>query len=341
MPVKCTKTKICVKVLGMVLRAICDAGGPVREKKRDAGGSVPDELRRDRRRSIRMAPDRGIQKPNVKVAELREEFETAFRMVHDVYVDMGYAEPHPSGLRATLHQLIPSTLVFLARDETRILGTVSLIFDDPDGMGLPMDVLYREELAAFRDAGARLAEVSALAVDSRYRWLLIDEEGRRRGLFWLLHQAVLYYARERGVDHLVITVNPRHVPFYERLYLFERFGEVKPYDSVRGAPAVPLQLDLNRLPERLDRAMRESDRMFGLGRFFFRLEHGFFQGDERRPALDAGTAWDLAVRSGALDRARPEDRDGFAKAHGFPSAEAYRAWAESRGEAPWVRSERS
>lgn len=310
------------------------------EREREVNGTVPEELRSDRRRSIRMAPDRGIQKPNVKVAESRGEFETAFGMVHDVYVEMGYAEPHPSGLRATLHQLIPSTLVFLARDETRILGTVSLIFDEPGGMGLPMDVLYGEELAAFRGAEARLAEVSALAVDSRYRWLLIDEEGRRRGLFWLLHQAVLYYARRRGVDHLVITVNPRHVPFYERLYLFERFGEVKPYDSVRGAPAVPLQLDLNRLPERLDRAMKESDRMFGLGRFFFRLEHGFFQGDERRPGLDAQTAWELASRSGALERARPEDRERFARAHGFPSAEEYRVWAEARRETPWAPSER-
>ncbi|WP_025322406.1 N-acyl amino acid synthase FeeM domain-containing protein [Deferrisoma camini] len=293
--------------------------------------SFAEDPRRDRRRSIRMGPDRGLRKPNVKVAEEAAEFETAFRLVHDVYVDMGYAEPHPSGLRATLHQLVPSTLVFLAREETLILGTVSLIFDDPGGMGLPMSALYQEELDRFREQGLRLAEVSALAVDSQYRWLLIDEEGKRRGLFWLLHQAVLYYARQKEVDHLVITVNPRHVPFYERLYLFERFGEVKPYDSVRGAPAVPLQLDLNRLPERLDRAMRESDRMFGLGRFFFRLEHGFFRGEERLPSLDPATAWRFAVEGGALARAAPSEADAFARVHGFADVAAFRVWAEAQG----------
>ncbi len=285
------------------------------------GGSAPVEpgqlerLRRDRRRSLRLAPYRGIRKPNVKVAESPEEFEAAFRLVHDVYVEMGYAEPHPSGLRVLLHQAVPGNLVFLARDERRVLGTVSLILDGP--MGLPMDDIYREELEPFRRQGRRLAEVSSLAVDSRFRWMLIDEQGRRRGVFWLLHQAVLYWALRRKLHHLVITVNPRHAVFYERLYLFQRFGPERSYGTVRGAPAVPLQLDLTSLPERLDRAVRESERMFDMATFFFRLEHGFFTGQEGPPRMDAATARWFVERSGALDRASKEAADAFASAHGF------------------------
>ncbi len=282
---------------------------------RDPGQAQVEALRKDRRRSLRMRAQRGIEKPNVKVAETPDEFDAAFRLAHDVYVEMGYSRPHPSGLRVLLHQTVPGNLVFLARDERFVLGTVTLI---PDGLlGLPMDDIYRGELGEFRDRGRRIAEVSALAVDSRYRWLLIDEDGRRRGVFWLLHQAVLYYALRTGIHHLVITVNPRHAPFYERLYLFERFGEVKSYGTVQGAPAVPLHLDLTRLPERLDRAVAESERMFGLATFFFRLEHGFFQGEDDLPGMDPPTARYFLSRSGALDSVPRALGDAFARAHGF------------------------
>ncbi len=291
------------------------------------GGSGPVEpeqlerLRKDRRRSLRLAPYRGIRKPNVKVADSPEEFEEAFRLVHDVYVEMGYFDPHPSGLRVLLHQAVPGNLVFLARDERRVLGTVSLIMDGP--MGLPMDDVYREELEPFRQQGRRIAEVSSLAVDSRFRWMLIDEQGRRRGVFWLLHQAVLYWALRRQLHHLVITVNPRHAVFYERLYLFQRFGPVKSYDTVRGAPAVPLQLDLTSLPERLDRAVRESERMFDMATFFFRLEHGFFTGQEGPPRMDASTARWFVERSGVLAKAPQEMADAFAAAHGFRNIQEF------------------
>ena len=272
--------------------------------------------RRDRRRSLRMEPRPEAAKPNVKVADTVEEHEQAFRLLHEVYVEMGYMAPEASGIRVLPHHGLPETLVFLARDERVVLGTATLLFDG--AFGLPMDELFREDLAPLRKAGRKLAEVSSLAVDSRFRLLLIDDEGHRRGLFWLLHQAVLYCAHRRGIDHLCITVNPRHARFYRSLYFFESFGEVKPYDKVRGAPAVAMHLDLRSLPEKLAEAVEESEKIYDLATFFYRMEHGFFQ-DRGHPGMPPEMARHFLVeRTGLLHFLPAERADLLARLIGYP-----------------------
>ncbi|MFH1022187.1 MAG: hypothetical protein V1809_02230, partial [Planctomycetota bacterium] len=49
----------------------------------------------------------------------------------------------------------------------------------------------------------------------------------------------------RGATDFVITVNPRHVRFYERSMLFEKAGPERVYGKVGGAPAVLLRVDLS------------------------------------------------------------------------------------------------
>ncbi len=289
------------------------------------GSAVVDveRLRRDRRRSLRLGAEEGAPKPNVKVADAVEEYEAAFRLTYQTYLEMGYCGPHPAELRVLPHHLLPETLVFLARNERDLLGTVSLIVDSP--FGLPADALYREDLAPFRDQGLRLGEVSSLAADSSYRFLLVAEDGKRRGVFWLLHQAVLAWAQRVGLDHLLITVNPRHAVFYERLYLFERFGEEKAYAAVQGAPAVPLHLDLRSLPGRLAASIEESGRAYDLSTFFFRLEHGFFDGARTGPGMPGPVARYFFARAGLEDLLSAPQVGELARALGYGSADAFLA----------------
>src|SRR5262249_42662020 len=82
----------------------------------------------------------------------------AFRLVHDQYVSRGYMLPDPSGLRVGLHHTLPTTKVFVATLGPRVVGTMTLIEDSV--LGLPMDELYRDDLAHFRDQGRRVNEVS-------------------------------------------------------------------------------------------------------------------------------------------------------------------------------------
>lgn len=177
---------------------------------------------------------------DIELATTRAVFEDACRLVHDAYVARGYMTPHPSGTRIGWHQSLPSTRVYVARDAGRVIATIALV---PDSVhGVPCDALYPWELAAMRAGGERIAEVAAFAIDERHR-----TTGRET--VRALIQAVA--ADVRRFTTLCITVNPRHTRFYETRLGFERFGPVKSYGAVNGAPAVPLRLDVARAAVRL------------------------------------------------------------------------------------------
>jgi hypothetical protein len=176
---------------------------------------------------------------DVGLATTREALDAASRLVHACYVRRGYVTPSDDGRHVSPYLAMPSTAVFVARAEDAVVATVSLIVDSP--LQLPSDELYAAELAAFRAAGRRLAEVSALAVDEDWR-------GAALGTLRTLVQVVGIYGRDiAGVDDLCIAVHPRHAPFYERLLRFRRFGDLRAYDAVNGAPALGLRLDLHQL----------------------------------------------------------------------------------------------
>ncbi len=174
----------------------------------------------------------------VGLATAFEDFDSAFRLVHDQYVARGYMAPSPTGRRLTPYHALPGTRVFIARSSSQVVGTVSLVPDSPELM--PCDALYHRELAPLRAAGRRLGEVSSLAVD----------DGRRAPGLSIVRSLVqvvaIYASRIARVDDLCITVNPRHAKFYEALLGFQRFGAPKAYGAVRGAPAVAMRLDLVR-----------------------------------------------------------------------------------------------
>jgi hypothetical protein len=60
----------------------------------------------------------------------------------------------------------------------------------------------------------------------------------------LVRMVVLYAAETAQLDELCIAVNPRHADFYCKAFYFRRFGDLKEYQKVNGAPAVALRLDL-------------------------------------------------------------------------------------------------
>jgi hypothetical protein len=171
---------------------------------------------------------------------MRDDFDQAFRLIHDQYVWRGYMNPHASGRRLSLYNALPSTRVFVAKDWHRVVGTATLIEDSP--LGLPIDELYEEELAPLREQGRRIAELSAFAIAHDYRPAGVGITIRLGRLL------VLYAAQVQSLDDLWITVNPRHVEFYRGLFpQARRVGRVKRYQKVNGAPAVALHLDLNLL----------------------------------------------------------------------------------------------
>ncbi|HXH81552.1 MAG TPA: hypothetical protein VNN07_01340, partial [Candidatus Tectomicrobia bacterium] len=127
------------------------------------------------------------------------------------------------------------------------IGTVTLIPDSR--LGLPIEELYGDEIAAFRAEGRRLAEVGGLAMAATHRGQGLPI------LLGLMRSVVLYAAEVARFDDLVVTLNPRHVDFYQRYLHFEQFGDLKSYERVNGHPAYALRLDL-----RLFRSLLETFR---------------------------------------------------------------------------------
>lgn len=192
---------------------------------------------RSRKRPSRWAQDCTVGPMRFGLAYDTEALDRAFRLVHDQYVWRGYMKPHPSRRRIGLHQALPFNKIFVAQVATSVTGTVTLIEDST--IGLPMDEIYREELAAVREEARRIAEVSALAMDPHTR-------AQGMGIVMrLLRMLLLYAAEVARLDDLFLAVNPRHVEFYEKFFNCRPFATLKQYGKVNGAPAVALRLDLH------------------------------------------------------------------------------------------------
>lgn len=175
-----------------------------------------------------------------KIANTLSELEGAYRLVHDVFVNAGYIDPHPLGLRVKTHNALPETTTFIAKYHEKIALTLTLYPDSQ--LGVPMDSVYKRELDQLRKKGRAIAEVGALASDISIR---------NHGLSMITNKIIINYATDSlGIDDILITVHPRRRWIYESILLFEKIGKIKEYEDVKGNPAVALRLNLNTAPER-------------------------------------------------------------------------------------------
>lgn len=207
--------------------------------------SAADSCARSRRAGLCGIDDKLNGRVDFALARGIQSFDAAFRLVHDQYVWRSYMNPRPSGRRLSVHHALPTTKVFVAEAGCQVVGTVTLIQDSL--IGLPMDDLYRAELALLREEGRLVAEASALALHPDYR---------SAGAVILLHlvrMLVIYAAEVARLDDLCIVVNPRHVGFYRQVLEFEPFGRLRSFAKVNGAPAAALRLDLHFVRDVIDR----------------------------------------------------------------------------------------
>src|SRR5438552_1361440 len=76
-------------------------------------------------------PDRQtvIEGVAYKVASTRQEREAAFRLVYEAYTGVGLMEPNAYGMRVTPYHLLPTSEVFVAILDGKVICTLSLIGD--------------------------------------------------------------------------------------------------------------------------------------------------------------------------------------------------------------------
>ena len=156
----------------------------------------------------------------------------------------------------------PYLMTFLAYDEGRVVGTVSVRLDSVQ-KGLSADELYGAELDDLRTQGARMCEFTRLAVDAAV--------ASKPVLATLFHTAYLYAAVVRQYTHSVIEVNPRHASFYNRALKFERIGPVRFNTRVKAA-AVLLGVPFATIGEGIAQYAGKSEVASGRGSLF---QYGF------------------------------------------------------------------
>lgn len=155
------------------------------------------------------------------------------------YSRLGYTwrdEPFPASSPAN------ATACMQAIHGRRTLGTLSVNLDGKHG--LRAEALYPDEVAEVRRSG-RLCEFTQLALDTKL--------AGREVLCSLFYVAYVFSHCVHRAKNLLIEVNPRHRPFYERMLGFCLMGEERICARV-GAPAVLMHLDFEFTSQQIERA---------------------------------------------------------------------------------------
>jgi len=174
-------------------------------------------------------------------AKERKDFQQAFSLVYKKYLAYDLIRPNEKEIFYTPYQALPESRVCLAHKigSEKITSTATIVIDNH--LGLPSDSTYPNELQNLRSQGRKLAEITCLAAERDFCY--------RNGLLFVLR--LLYrYARQKGVTDFVISIHPKHRDFYEKIFLFEPIGPLRPYKNLYSAPAILERLDLTTVKER-------------------------------------------------------------------------------------------
>lgn len=272
-----------------------------------------EQLLQKRRRSVRLRRSAmlkvnldEIDRPNIKIAETRDELAQSFSLVYRTYLASGYIKtPHPSEMHLSIYNFLPTTCVLVFRTYLTVISTLTQIFDS-EHFGLPMDVLYRPELDALRAKSRKITEISALAT---------PREVRGGNMMVFLSKTIFEYSRLTGVDDICIMVNPKHVNFYKTMYLFEDFGPERFLEGV-GAPAVALRINMDTIEDKLMEKYRDFDMNGNLHAFFCNmnttlqeLQSGCAFHEKRYPMEEEAAKFFFDARPDIYTRLTPRQKE--------------------------------
>jgi hypothetical protein len=171
----------------------------------------------------------------IQPAAHQEEWEQALTLVGQRYQQRGYDPAGTDRVHFTRFHALPDTVTYVAKDGHCVLATLSLISDNYL-LGLPMELIYPDEIERLRHAGRRLVEVTSLAAEGLHQREFLP-------VFTALMRCAAQATVHQGAESLVITVNPRHRLFYTRCMGFVSLGPCRAYPEVQNYPAEPYLLD--------------------------------------------------------------------------------------------------
>lgn len=165
---------------------------------------------------------------DIRPARTPHQHGMASMLVRQMYACRGY---HAEAIEP--HAEEPDRLTLAAWHKDEVLATLTLGRDSP--AGLLADALYSRELDSLRHPDRTVCEVTRLAVapDASSSDLLVT----------LIQVAYQHATQVLGATDLVMEVNPRHAPYYRRLWGYRQLGELRQCQRVE-APAVLLHREV-------------------------------------------------------------------------------------------------
>jgi hypothetical protein len=143
---------------------------------------------------------------------------SAYALVHDTFVELGYMLPRRPGLRVRAYEAVPETATFIAKLNGEVVGVQSLTVDSP-GLGLPSDDAFGDIIDALRGGEQVVCEATSEAVACACR---------RTGVPSELMRCLFAHASFIGCTQLITTVSPGHTAFY-KLLGFDVISPVRSY----------------------------------------------------------------------------------------------------------------
>lgn len=176
------------------------------------------------------------REPDIRfdIAEHYRQVESAWSLVYASYLQSGLIHPNSAAVHAVPQAVQDQAVVVSGKVGPTPVYTMSGYMDG--AMGLPLDLVYPEQLDAMRDNGRILGEIGLFAQHRNFTSRPVN------ALFELIRH-VTHFILHCGATDGVIGVHPRHVGFYTRLLGFEVAGPEKVYPTVRHNPVVLLRID--------------------------------------------------------------------------------------------------
>jgi hypothetical protein len=171
----------------------------------------------------------------IRLTDTADGRNSASMLINKMYAWRGYSGTHQ-------FTDDPNRITLTATDKGDVVGTLTIGIDSP--IGLMADQIFKEELDAHRNQGARLCEFTKLAFDPSVR--------SKTSLANLFHLAVIYARDIHQCTDIVIEVNPRHRRFYERMLGFAQEGQLKINPRV-DAPAYLLRVSLDFVTDQIQK----------------------------------------------------------------------------------------
>jgi hypothetical protein len=175
-----------------------------------------------------------------------EDLCSAFRLVHDEFVEQGYIDPHPSGMRIRVYEASPETVTFIAKEEGKIVGVTSLVVDSPE-FNLPAMNTFYDEIISLRQRGIKVSD--GFKIVEGTNWAIIDKY-RNTGILSELMRVCLSCGRVNNWDYILGAVSPTHSFFYD-LMCFDIIGSERDYNNAKNDPVILESVDIKEFNDRM------------------------------------------------------------------------------------------